>query len=59
MIVVASLFLVALLFAVLFYRRLRESFSRRSLFFLGAVLAAHFPTVNRMRETQGFSRGLP
>lgn len=40
MIVVASLFLVALLFAVLFYRRLRESFSRRSLFFLGAVLAA-------------------
>ena len=39
MIVVASLFLVALLFAVLFYRRLRESFSRRSLFFLGAVLA--------------------
>ena len=39
MIVVASFFLVALLLAVLFYRRLRESFSRRSLFFLGAVLA--------------------
>lgn len=39
MIVVASVFLVALLLAVLFYRRLRESFSRRSLFFLGAVLA--------------------
>ncbi len=39
MIIVASLFLVALLLAVLFYRRLRESFSRRALFFLGAVLA--------------------
>ena len=39
MIIVASLFLVVLLLAVLFYRRLRESFSRRALFFLGAVLA--------------------
>lgn len=38
MIIVASLFLVALLLAVLFYRKLRESFSRRALFFLGAVL---------------------
>jgi hypothetical protein len=39
-IVVAALFLTTLLFAVIFYRKLRESFSRRALFFLGAVLAA-------------------
>ena len=39
-IIVAALFLITLLLAVLFYRRLRESFSRRALFFLGAVLAA-------------------
>jgi hypothetical protein len=38
-IIVAALFLTTLLFAVIFYRRLRESFSRRALFFLGAVLA--------------------
>ncbi|NTV54252.1 MAG: trypsin-like peptidase domain-containing protein [Syntrophaceae bacterium] len=39
MIIVAALFLTTLLFAVIFYRKLRESFSRRALFFLGAVLA--------------------
>jgi uncharacterized membrane protein len=38
-IIVAALFLITLLLAVLFYRRLRDSFSRRALFFLGAVLA--------------------
>ncbi len=38
MIIVAALFLVMLLLAVLFYRRLRESLSRRSFFSLGAVL---------------------
>jgi hypothetical protein len=38
-IIVAALFLTTLLFAVIFYRKLRESFSRRALFFLGAVLA--------------------
>lgn len=40
MIIVAALFLTTLLFAVIFYRKLRESFSRRALFFLGAVLAS-------------------
>ena len=39
MIIVAALFLITLLLAVLFYRKLRVSFSRRALFFLGAVLA--------------------
>ena len=39
MIIVAAFFLTTLLFAVIFYRKLRESFSRRALFFLGAVLA--------------------
>jgi hypothetical protein len=39
-IIVAALFLTTLLFAVIFYRKLRESFSRRALFFLGAVLAS-------------------
>jgi hypothetical protein len=38
-IIVAALFLATLLFAVIFYRKLRDSFSRRALFFLGAVLA--------------------
>jgi hypothetical protein len=38
-IIVAALFLTTLLFAVIFYRKLRISFSRRALFFLGAVLA--------------------
>jgi uncharacterized membrane protein len=38
-IIVAAFFLTTLLFAVIFYRKLRESFSRRALFFLGAVLA--------------------
>jgi hypothetical protein len=40
MLIIAALFLVTLLLAVIFYRKLRESFSRRALFFLGAVLAA-------------------
>jgi hypothetical protein len=39
-IIVSALFLITLLLAVLFYRKLREAFSRRALFFLGAVLAA-------------------